>query len=69
MICVVITTIKKWLLKLWNLEVILDKKSKQVKKEKAARARKDKRDEMLYWKEEFNRIIGDYLKRKFKGSL
>ena len=55
--------------KIRDLEVALDKKSKEIKKHKAAQARRERAEEMLFWKEEFFRIVDNHLSRKFPRSL
>ena len=55
--------------KIRDLEVALDKKSKEIKKHRAAQARRERAEEMLFWKEEFFRIVDNHLSRKFPRSL
>jgi hypothetical protein len=55
--------------KIRDLEVALDKKSKQIKKHKAAQARRERAVEAEMWKDEFFTIVDTYLIKKFPRTL
>lgn len=55
--------------KIRDLEVALDKKSKEIKKARARIARMERIEEARMWKEEFYRVVNNHLVKKFPGSL